>query len=87
MRNSIINARASGAANPRLHNEGERQSLSPGCVASDLRWTSLAARWAWPLDNSLVMGMAGESTLLSGSAVGKEPVSYRRAHCEPGCCQ
>ena len=87
MRNSIVNARASGAANPPLHNGGERQSLSPDCVAIDLQWTSRAARWAWPLDNSLVMGMAGESTLLSGSAVGKDPVSYRRAHCEPGCLQ
>ena len=52
MRNSIVNARASGAANPRLHNGGERQSLSPGCVASDLRWT------VWP------PGGRGDSTTL-----------------------
>ena len=87
MRNSIVNARASGAANPRLHNGGERQYMSPGCVASDLRWTSLATRWVRPLDNSLVMGMAGGATPLSGSTVGKEPVSHSGALCEPGLCQ
>ena len=87
MRNSIINARAPEAANSHLHNGGQRLSLSPGCVASDLRWMSLAARWAWPLDNFLVMGMARGATLLSGSAVGKEPVSHLGALCEPGRCQ
>ena len=85
--NTVINARVSGAANPCLHNVGEKQSLSPGSVASELRWTSLAARWAWPMDNSLVMGMAGGATQLSGSAVGKEPVFHLGALYEPGRCR